>query len=231
MTEAEWLACEDSERILEFLWGTHPNDRSTPERGRGISERQLRLWVATLRDLDPADMVQDHPHVEAWRRGEPGPHDQPGDPQTFARNWAAVRLDFADHPPLALRAALLRDIVGNPWRPVTLPPYCPWRLDWDVQRLACVAWEERRPDGTLDPFRLAVAADALEEAGCADEAILRHLRGEKLHRCPLCRLDDPKHCIACQDRRFFWCPTRQPHVRGCHALEAILGEERPCPTS
>ena len=57
------------------------------------------------------------------------------------------------------------------------------------------------PAGTLDPHRLAVLADALEEAGCTDPDILGHLR-------------DPG-----------------PHYRGCHVLDLILGRLRnPVPT-
>jgi hypothetical protein len=51
-----------------------------------------------------------------------------------------------------------------------------------VKRLAEGAYEQRdRPAGTLDPARVAVLADALEEAGCADADLLRHLRGPGPH--------------------------------------------------
>lgn len=49
-------------------------------------------------------------------------------------------------------------------------------------------------DGTLDPLTLAALADALEEAGCADEALLSHLR------------------------------SPSPHVRGCWAIDLCLGK-------
>jgi hypothetical protein len=62
-------------------------------------------------------------------------------------------------------------------------------------RLAEAAYEERSlPRGTLDADRLAVLADALEEAGCADPDLLGHLRGPG------------------------------PHVRGCWALDLVLGK-------
>ena len=58
-----------------------------------------------------------------------------------------------------------------------------------------IAAEERRlPEGTLDPDFLAVLAEALEEAGCTDPAVLDHLRGPG------------------------------PHVRGCWPVELILGK-------
>src|SRR5205823_5864770 len=61
----------------------------------------------------------------------------------------------------------LRDIFANPFRPT--PPIAPSVLEWHggtVRRLAEDAYENRTlPGGHLDPARLAVLADALEEAG------------------------------------------------------------------
>src|SRR5262245_54438909 len=62
----------------------------------------------------------------------------------------------------AMARAFLRDIFGNPFRPVSFVPV--WRTP-AVVALATAAYEERiLPAGTLDPDRLAVLADALEEA-------------------------------------------------------------------
>jgi hypothetical protein len=64
-----------------------------------------------------------------------------------------------------------------------------------VLALAQATYDGRTlPAGTLEPDRLAVLADALEDAGCTDAAILGHLRGPG------------------------------PHVRGCWALDLILGK-------
>jgi hypothetical protein len=68
-------------------------------------------------------------------------------------------------------ADLFRDIVGNPFRPVSLHP--DW-LAWEgglVRRLAETMYEERRYQD------LPVLADALEEAGCDEPEVLAHLRG------------------------------------------------------
>jgi hypothetical protein len=63
-----------------------------------------------------------------------------------------------------------------------------------VTSLATAAYDERiLPSGELDPARLAVLSDALEEAGCDDPDILNHLR------------------------------SSGPHVRGCWAVDLILG--------
>jgi hypothetical protein len=93
---------------------------------------------------------------------------------------------------------LLRDIFGNPLRPTR--PIGPTVLAWNertVIRLAQSIYDDRYlPDGTLDGVRLAVLADALEEAGCYDQPILRHCREPGL-----------------------------VHVRGCWLLDRILGKE------
>jgi hypothetical protein len=89
---------------------------------------------------------------------------------------------------------LLRDIFGNPFSPVSIDP--DWRTP-TVQALATAAYEERiLPAGHLEPDRLSILADALEEAGCTDTQILSHLRGPS-----------------------------GPHVRGCWVVDAILGKE------
>jgi hypothetical protein len=94
----------------------------------------------------------------------------------------------------AAQSALLRDIFGNPFR--AAPTLEPSLLTWNnglIAQLAKAAYEERSlPEGHLDQGRLAVLADALEEAGSVVTEILAHLRGPG------------------------------PHVRGCHVLDAIL---------
>jgi hypothetical protein len=74
---------------------------------------------------------------------------------------------------------LIRDIVGNPFRLSAVDPA--WRTV-DVNGLAHAAYQERTlPSGTLDPARLAVLADALEEAGCTSTDLLSHCRDGGVH--------------------------------------------------
>jgi hypothetical protein len=88
-----------------------------------------------------------------------------------------------------VQARLLHEIFTNPFRPVALDPA--WQTP-TVTALAKSAYEERQlPAGTLDTQRLAVLADALEDAGCTDEQMLAHLR-------------EPG-----------------PHVRGCWVLDLV----------
>jgi hypothetical protein len=87
---------------------------------------------------------------------------------------------------------LLHEIVGNPFRPLVVDQG--W-LTPTVTALAQTAYEERiLPSGNLDPARLAVLSDALEEAGCDNADILSHLRGPG------------------------------PHVRGCWVIDLLLGK-------
>jgi hypothetical protein len=94
------------------------------------------------------------------------------------------------------QCTLIRDIFTNPFR--SPPPVVRSLLTWHdglVHRLAEEAYQQRiMPAGTLDPARLAVLADALEEAGCDNADILGHLRGPG------------------------------PHTRGCWPLDLVLGK-------
>jgi hypothetical protein len=91
--------------------------------------------------------------------------------------WAAteaitIRL-LQDYPagPVA-SAALLRCIVGNPFRPTSLDPN--WRTT-TVLALAQGIYDDRAFD------RLPILADALQDAGCDNEEMLAHCRGPGPH--------------------------------------------------
>jgi hypothetical protein len=72
----------------------------------------------------------------------------------------------------ARQADLVRDVFGDPFRPAAIDPS--WRSD-SVRRLAQMIYEERHWDD------LPILADALEDAGCADAAVLAHCRGGGEH--------------------------------------------------
>ncbi len=74
---------------------------------------------------------------------------------------------------------LLRDIFGNPFRPVAVDPaWLAWN-DGIVAKIAQAIYDERAFD------RMPILADALEEAGCSDQDILTHCRsgGEHVRGC------------------------------------------------
>jgi hypothetical protein len=101
-------------------------------------------------------------------------------------SWWAVRAEqfLATEASVARQAEerrhqgdLLRDLVGNPFQPVRVDPL--W-LAWDggtIPRLARAICAENAFD------QLPIVADALEEAGCTQAALLDHLRGPGAHGC------------------------------------------------
>jgi hypothetical protein len=84
---------------------------------------------------------------------------------------------------------VLREIFGNPFGPApVLEPFCLAWNDGAVSRIASEIEEE----GSFGD--MPVLADALEEAGCTDGAVLEH------------------------------CRQRSPYGRGCWVLAAVLGK-------
>jgi hypothetical protein len=75
----------------------------------------------------------------------------------------------------ARQLAVLRDIFGNPFRPVPLDPS--W-LSWHGGLPVLIA---QRIYDSRDFSDMPVLADALEEAGCDRAEILGHLRGPGPH--------------------------------------------------
>lgn len=263
MTQDEWLASEDPAAMLRALPTIMaPDGEQTPD-GLGVSDRKLRLWVFACREAEQAARTI----TVRWHDAE---LTDPGELLACAHNWAAGT-DARSVVPMPLRAALLRDIVGNPWRPAAYrretrkegvvlvevhggvwpdgKPYTetqgvPWltstvlALAEAVYHVRCrgcercyggwIAGECIRPcpnvtDGSLDPDRLAVLADALEEAGVL------------LEWCPGCngrpRRTRAEHFIcvdhdAVVETHPLLAHLRGPgpHWRGCWALDLILGK-------
>ncbi len=209
MTEAEWQNCDNPQTMLAFS-----RDRA--------SDRKLRLFaVACCRriqgllgwyyvGLEVAERYADslasddelfHTHSEffshpansgvteleaAWYAARPGEADAQG-----AAASAMEAIEFyreVKGVECGHQAAVLRDILGNPFRLVSIDRA--W-LSWNrgaIVQLADSIYTDRAFD------RLPILADALEEAGCRDAAILEHCRGPG------------------------------PHVRGCWVVDLLLGK-------
>jgi hypothetical protein len=81
----------------------------------------------------------------------------------------------ATHAEFAVQTALVRDLFGNPFRPIALDPsWLSWN-DGTIVKLAQAIYDERAFD------RLLILADALEESGCSDQDILAHCREPGRH--------------------------------------------------
>ena len=220
MTESEWLASTDPKKMLEFLRGN-------------ASKRKLRLFACgfcrqfwhlltdkrSQRAVEVAERYADgegtceqlqlaqHQGHRATSEQDQLVHRQGHQSTrshlpvlvTHAASVCCCGSAPAERIVLCLsmhgtewQAYFLRDIFGDPFRPVSLAPA--W-LTPAVLKLAQAAYDNRHlPSGLLDNTALAILADALEEAGCANADILSHLRGPG------------------------------PHVRGCWAVDVILGK-------
>ena len=209
MTQEEWLSSSDPDALLQWL------ARTT----RPTSERKIRLFMcACYRRVEYVLRVpQTREILHLAERFAEGQADQ----ETVARvlrnmllsgesslHWAlcaapeevatyaahdADRMQGWEIPTAQEKKAqvhLLRDVLGNPFH--RREAVSSARLTWNggtVRHLAQTIYENRRFD------RMPILADALEEAGCADAAILEHCRGPG------------------------------PHVRGCWVVDLVLCKE------
>jgi hypothetical protein len=215
MTEAEWLAGTDPMPMLKFVCGKVSGRKLrlfavaccrqvahmlTAEAREGV---ELAERVAEgVADSAERKKGRDKALHVGWLRDEAFRHRR--GPAKAAVCDALCRQPFKAATVTVWRTSrsvsdqchILRDILPNPFRLVNLDP--DW-LAWNggiVRRLAEAADEERPlPSGQLDSARLAVLADALEDAGCDNADLIAHLRHPG------------------------------PHWRGCFALDAVLGKE------
>jgi hypothetical protein len=123
--------------------------------------------VCSRERIPEEDLTPYYPAAEDMMRAS---HNQQGE---SLKGWAVYCAARAKQ--MAFQAKLLREIVGNPFRPVLIDPAI---LHWNnamIPQLAHVIYDERRYED------LPILADALEEAGCTNPEILDHCRGPEPH--------------------------------------------------
>jgi hypothetical protein len=182
-TERGWRAVEVLEQFVE--------GNATAEQ---LAAAKEDAWESTMEIPNPEGNRL--PEVEAL--GAIALHESRADMIRGAEEataWVKVGTGEAiREPERKSQCALVREIFGNPFRPVSVEPS--W-LTPSVLALAQTAYEQRAlPSGHLDADRMAVLADALEDAGCDNPDILSH-----------CRQPDGIH------------------YRGCWVLDLILGRQ------
>jgi hypothetical protein len=217
MTEAEWLVCADLYAMLRHLHErvsvrkmrlfacaccrrvTHlyPDPRlneATETVERHAEGRATDAELMAVRDLAlTIELNYEWPASARW--------------VAAAVDWAAMSYCAADVPTMAACCAqralppaahqdemaaqctLLREVIGNPFQyGQSDGDWLRWNRGATVGEMARVIADERRFD------ELPVLADALVEAGCDSEAVLRH------------------------------CREGGPHVRGCWVVDLLTGK-------
>jgi hypothetical protein len=206
MTEQEWLTSNDPQTMLEFLRGKvsdrklrlfdcasgrsylhrmySEHDRRILEVMERYNEHDRRILDVEERCADGDARIEDL--IAAYEAAGNDPVDASDaahfDPYLSAYYSNAHYVDrFGSIPEevLLAQSALLRDLLGNPFRPVTInSAWLSWN-DATVQKVAQAIYDERAFD------RMPILADALEEAGCTDADILNHCRrpGEHVRGC------------------------------------------------
>jgi hypothetical protein len=244
MTESDWWACQEPQKMLEFLldsgraserkfrlfavaccrriWQIMTEDvnrqavevaerfadgevnerklgMASDEAGRAASATYVTAFDAARRARQhpaAAAMHACHSLVAALAASDP----ERVDPAKAAGNSVAALAEDCQNEERVAQTAFLRCIFGPlPFRTPSLEPALRTPT---VLSLADAAYSERiAPDPSrpgwlvIDPARLLVLADALEEAGCDDADILAHYR------------------------------TPGEHVRGCWCLDLLLAKE------
>jgi hypothetical protein len=163
-----------------WVWHLLPDApcRSAVEVAERFAEGQ-----ATRQELDAAfaatvPCVRGHPYGKARYHAASAALDAVR-PEVSWASFAACKASFGvngdmsnDHGQVC---DLLRDVFGNPFRPVTVErSWLKWN-DGTVPKMAQAIYDERAFD------RLPVLADALEDAGCAEAQLLDHCRGAGPH--------------------------------------------------
>jgi hypothetical protein len=230
MTETEWNASADPVAMLDWRMGRDQEGHAGQSPASPISDRQLRLFaVACCRSV--FSLLTDKRSRKAVEVAERFADGEATKEETFKLASSCMTLarclmpswegdaearaiietaEMHNQDALPGYANLLREIIGDPFRQVAL--YVSgngsgevstnssgdgpwWPLTPQALALCEVAYRERGSDGSLDPLTLKLVADALEEAGADDSVILGHLR------------------------------NAGPHVRGCWAVDLLLGKE------
>ncbi len=186
MTEQQWLAGQARKMV------THVRSIATMRRRRLLACGYCRLHWADLPDDRLKQFVE---QIEKYADGESGsslvraynlfaavrlPAVRDALPPGLAPILKSAQASTEDPPSASFplwsdtrsQVELIRDIFGNPFRPVSFLPE--WRTS-TVLALSQQMYESR------DFSAMPILADALQEAGCEDETILTHSRGPGPH--------------------------------------------------
>jgi hypothetical protein len=192
MTEQDWQTSSDPQAMLDFL---QKREKASERKLRLFAvacSRRMWDWIDVLgrTAVDAAEnfanglaspeelrasrlACQGAGGQAAWYAAATNPviaaHNAARSAQAGVANNAQLGSEAAE---LVAQAKLLREIFGDPFRPLSVDPS--W-LTLHVVELAQTIYDDRGFD------KIPALADALEEAGCDHQEILAHCRGLKSH--------------------------------------------------
>jgi hypothetical protein len=202
MTENEWLECSDPMLMLQFmeserhkrkcllfasacerrLWNQPDCEREKVEVTEAYADGQAAaadvfaalerigiegVTLTSITEMKPAGWADEESNRSADYAAKIAEAEQRLHAVADEDAWSK-----AFHAERAVQANFLRDIFGNPFRPVRVDPS--W-LTPNVTALARTIYTDRAFDA------MPILADALEEAGCTSDDILTHCRGGGEH--------------------------------------------------
>lgn len=215
MTEQQWFACEFPEEMLSWLAGTGRRGEPCVSHP-AATEQRLRLFADACREHFFGSAANGG--TESRWEGEARHRDDAMSPLAAARGWAY------ECSQKSLRASLLREVFGNPFRP---------------RREVMCSGSEIGSDGAVSSGKLSVSdVPGVVPAGGAalppavlrwnDGLVVRLARSiydeRAWHKMPI--LGDALLDAGCEDEELMaHCLGDGPHARGCWALDLILGKE------
>jgi hypothetical protein len=169
------VICHEHNEVYEHVFDLYEqcidgiiNRRKAEETIRQVIDPWVHVDIGLLSSIVPPRPVPMHHawwvRMVEWFTQQP---QVPGTPSRVAEERVESTIEF-----------ILRELFGNPFRPVTLDPR--W-LTSTVLDLARTIYEgdPRQAGGYMSG--LPILADALMDAGCDDEQILGHCRGPGPH--------------------------------------------------
>jgi hypothetical protein len=228
MTESEWLACSEPTPMLIFLnsyelerktrlfacaccrrvWHEMKDERCKAAvviaelhaEGLATESEMERAAAGAHAVWDADNLLPSAFEYDLHGRGLPLPYSAAAYNATIPTGWWGGAPAFVAPYEIILEAAanreveaaaqcaLIREIFGSPFHTVVIDPA--W-LDWQDETILKIA---QTIYDTRDFSGMPILADALEDAGCTDAALLAH------------------------------CREPGDHVRGCWALDLVLGK-------
>jgi hypothetical protein len=206
MTEVEWIACEKPDWMLDYVKGlvserklrlficaccrTHSNSMPLMEEVMNLAE-QVADGLAVLEDverlLDSLPVPRDPGHDLSWLRYRnlceqdsffgalKVSHSQFGPDCEWAPVYANRLRCVLGYPFLKYETALAKGLIGPIYLSLPALKLNPSWLTSTVLALANGISEQKAFD------RMPILADSLQDAGCDNEEILQHCRGEIVH--------------------------------------------------